>query len=427
MLDDSWENFKITKSSSVPLSLVVNKTENKPKQKLSKKQINKIDVPDKIIDTYTIDYDINLVDIKIKQQLLYDETTYLRKLKDDLEIYYNKLSLHNDIITCNMLKNLFDNTKKEIEYIESGRKRQNYMNESVQLLLDYNSFSKKNKTVSFGIEDDSYKEFDDELKCKIGVIEDYLQIASKYISIVVTRLDNMPNYLCKGCGQSLANININELGTIRCTNDNCNAEFDPIINTRTNKDSNRSNIISNNDDESIENFLRAFDRYRGVQVNKPPQSLYDELDDYFIKNIGLSGEQIRDMPLKDSGYGYRGKTNHRMLWNALASINKPEYYKDANLIGHVYWGWKLPDVEHLRSDIIIAYNLTQTAFLQIPINNRERKSSLGTQYRLWRHLQLANYPCNMYEFKIAENPESLKLHNKIWRIMCEKSGYLYIE
>ena len=74
---------------------------------------------------------------------------------------------------------------------------------------------------------------------------------------------------------------------------------------------------------------------------------------------------------------------------------------------------------HLKEKLIDKYNKTQKVFYQIPQCEKERNSSLGTQYRLWRHLQLESYQCYMDEFKIAENTDSLRIHNRLWKLMCD--------
>lgn len=108
-----------------------------------------------------------------------------------------------------------------------------------------------------------------------------------------------------------------------------------------------------------------------------------------------------------------------LIISALSHINRTEFYEDYNLIGHIIWNWILPDISKYREKIIDHYNKTQKVFCRIPPEERGRNSSLGTQYRLWRHLQLIGFPCKMEQFKIAEDPDSLMIHNQLWRKMCE--------
>lgn len=258
---------------------------------------------------------------------------------------------------------------------------------------------------------------DDDIRKRISLIEEFLEIAGDYIQIDVIRYNVRPSDICSGCGASLSKVATNEDGTIRCPNETCLTEHNSIILAKLAKDSSRINTNVSTDDESIDNFLRSLTRYQGLQQDLPDDSLYDELDNYFIKHGRPSGNIIKNLPLNERGR--RGDTNHKMLWNALSEIGRSEYYEDANLIGHLYWGWILPNVSQYKETIVHHYLQTQKVFYQIPIEERGRNSSLGTQYRLWRHLQLVGHECYMDEFKIAENPESLRTHNRLWRLMCD--------
>jgi hypothetical protein len=187
------------------------------------------------------------------------------------------------------------------------------------------------------------------------------------------------------------------------------------------KDNSNSSGSNNVVDESIDNFIRAFIRYQGLQPRDHiTQELFDQLDQYFIQNGRPIGENIRKLPLNKRGK--RGDTNHKMLWTALSHINRSELYEDTNLIGHLYWGWTLNNIMHHKETIIAHYIKTQKVFYQIPQEERGRTSSLGTQFRLWRHLQLVGHECYQDEFKIAENAESMRTHNRLWALMCEGSN-----
>ena len=127
--------------------------------------------------------------------------------------------------------------------------------------------------------------------------------------------------------------------------------------------------------------------------------------------------QIKELPLNNRGR--RGDTDHKMLWKALEDIGRPEYYEDADLIGREYWAWEIRSIEEYREPIRLKYLKTQKVFYEIPIEERKRYSSLGTQLRLWRHLQLEGHECYKDEFKIGENEDSFRNNTRLWRLMCE--------
>lgn len=374
------------------------------------------DIPTKISGTYDEDYNILHVDSLIRKKLKQEKFSHLNTLKSRYKsLYTMSLQPQTYVIREKTLNNM-EKIITEINQIESGEKLKIYDERVKDILNEYRKFNGKIKVILFGNDEQSkYETMDDEQLRRLSLIEKYLDIAGEYIEIDIIRNNNRPSDVCKGCGESLSKVASSEEGTIRCPN--CQTEHDQIILAKLAKDGSRINTNNNTDDESIDNFMRAFIRYQGLQLDQPDDSLESELDEYFVRNGRPTGEEIRKLPLNSRGK--RGDTNHKMLWSALSAIGRSEYYEDANLIGHKYWGWSLPNIMHLKEGIIDKYNKTQKVFYQIPPEERGRNSSLGTQYRLWRHLQLEGHECYMDEFKIAENPESLRLHNKLWRLMCE--------
>ncbi len=249
----------------------------------------------------------------------------------------------------------------------------------------------------------------EDTNARLKLVNQYLKIAKKYIEIHVNRIVNH-KIQCLNCQSSLDEFNHKE-GYIRCTT--CHNEYQSINTTKYTDNYNMQYINIENEDE---NFTKALMRYQGLQ-NNPPKILYSKLDNYFKERGFPNAEAIRLLPFDDRGK--KGNTNKKMLCSALASIGYASYYEDVNLIGHIYWDWKLPDLTHLKCLILKHYAQTQKSFYKIPSEVRQRISSLGTQYRLWRHLQLVGHVCYMEDFKIAENNDSLQNHHRLWKMMCQ--------
>jgi hypothetical protein len=303
-----------------------------------------------------------------------------------------------------------------IHDIESGYRTEEYNNLVKDLLVEYKKYAGSVKTVIFDMsEDDEYEEITDETRARIIVIDKFLEIAKKYIEIDIIRSNNRPSDICLGCNSLLSKTGVTENGIQICSI--CQTEYTVLILSKLSKEG--SHIISNNvDDESIDNFIRAFIRYQGLQPREHiTDLLFTQLDEYFIENNNPTGNEITQLSLNKRGR--RGDTNHKMLWVALNSIGKSELYEDTNLIGHLYWGWTLHNIMHYKEIIVSHYIKTQKVFYQIPPEERDRTSSLGTQFRLWKHLQLVGHECYQDEFKIAENADSMRTHNRLWRLMCE--------
>ena len=375
------------------------------------------ELPKKISGTYTEDYNILYIDDIIRKKLNQEKYTVLPELKTKYKQYNIDIMQKQTYIKRDQTLRLMEQAQREIEAIESGSRLAKYNERVRDLIASYKKYSGPVKTVVFDLDDEEpvYKEISDEIKQRLYYIEEYINIASEYMELDIVRMTNRFSEICLGCSYSLAKVPPNEDGVQRCPK--CMTDHDVVIMVKLAKDGARINTNTVAEDESIHNFLQAFIRYQGLHSDTPSESLYEELDLYFERQGRPSGDEIKKLSL--TARGRRGDTNHKMLWNALSQIGCSDYYEDANYIGHKYWGWTLPDVMYLRERIIDKYIKTQKGFYQIPPEERCRSSSLGTQYRLWRHLQLEGHECYIDEFKIAENPESLRIHNKLWRLMCE--------
>jgi hypothetical protein len=397
--------------SGIVVRTVTNTTSNTTREVLE-------EIPKKLTITYSQDYNILSVDDIIRKKLRQEKYTRLPLLKkqlEELKSIANKVQTYiSRLQTMEMIRDI----EQDILKIESGMNITDYDSVVGEYLCEYRKFDNHVKTRVFGMDDEkfTFQDLDEESRRRIYLIDAYLNIASRYIEIEVNRINCVQSDACIVCGTDLAMIAPSEEGCIRCPNPECLTEHTMISMGKSSKDNSRI-CLNTSEDESIENFLRAFIRYQGMQLDGPPDSLYDELDDYFIMQGLPTGEEISGLPLNDRGR--RGNTNPKMLWKALSEIGRAEYYEDANLIGKLYWGWELPDIMMFRETIVDHYNKTQKVFYEIPSEERCRTSSLGTQYRLWRHLQLVGHDCHMDEFKIAENTDSLRIHNKLWRLMCE--------
>lgn len=376
------------------------------------------EIPKKLTITYSQDYNILTVDQIIRKKLNQEKYTnlpLLQKKLADLKRIVQKPQTY--IARLQTIDNIND-IERLIAKIDTNENVKDYDKIAGIYLDEYRKFDGRIKTKVFNLDDVqvTLRDLDDDERRRIYIIDSYLMIASKYIDIEVNRISCSPVDVCIACGTSLAKVAPSDGGCIRCPDPECQTEHPIIAPTKSSKEGSRV-CMGSSEDESIDNFLRAFIRYQGLQMDGPPDILYDQLDEYFSMQGLPIGDEIMELPLNDKGR--RGDTNHKMLWTALSEIGKAEYYEDANLIGHIYWGWTLPDVMRFRETIIDHYNKTQKVFYQIPSEERCRTSSLGTQYRLWRHLQMVGHECYMDEFKIAENPDSIRTHNKLWRLMCE--------
>ena len=378
--------------------------------------------PPKVIGNFTEDYDISAVDAIVRDYIRVQE------IAKPLIIQAHLMGAKRRIQGIQSYGDRIDDLQKireyeaELDELQSGAKMRRYVEQADPLLQVYRSTQDGIKVDDFSLEEKhSTINLPQIVRIRIDVIETYLNLARKYIDIDVIRRNRLPSDMCH-CGVSLTKTGPNDNGMQVCPG--CFTEHPMAIVASLSKDNARINNSGSGSDESIENFLRTFDRYQGDQQKRLVDTLEANLDVYFVSKGKKTGKEIRALP-KPSGdnmYWQKGNTNHPMLWDALEQIGRSDYYEDVNLVGKFYWGWELPKLHHLRDKIIEQYLKTQRVFCEIPPEERERGSSLGTQFRLWVHLRLVGWRCSRSEFKIADNPDSYRTHIRLWRIMCERAN-----
>ena len=252
---------------------------------------------------------------------------------------------------------------------------------------------------------------------ELDALETYLDIAGRYIRI--ERMSNLPDiFLCKGCNISLESLKVDREGILICPECNCiNTYLAPNSYTR---DLERNVFYF---DEDVNNFVKILDKFEGKTSLILGRDFFDMLDSYFVSSGFVTGEEVKTRELTYDGK--REGTNRKMLWVALEKIGYSQYYDETSYIGHVYWGWTLPDITKYKDQILRDYQNTQNIWNTIKVDYK-RTASLGTQFRLYVQLMAVEYPyCDRDDFKIQENVESLRMHNDAWKRMCSACNVKY--
>lgn len=322
----------------------------------------------------------------------------------------------------NILEKEKSDLKERYTYLKSRKIMKDYLLNTQDIVKQYSP--KKAQIRVFGEEETQNEEWAVKVK-RMKLITEYLQIADKYIFVNITREETQSNLVCcVNCCEDLRCVEIGAKSARVCPK--CFAE-NPILMEPSHTSYNEYKGISDVEEvESLDNFIRAMNRWDGSCPGDIPDDLYDRLDAYF-ESIGFPS---RDVVRKSKKvFRFRGESNPVILRRALDSIGSKNHH-DVNTIGHRYWGWDLPDLSHFRERIINDYKETQRVFSNLPIEERQRKSSPGTQFRMYKHFKMAGYECYEYEFKIPENDKSRRNQERLFKIMCDRCNnpdIVYIE
>jgi len=362
-------------------------------------------IPERILVRYNQDYNIAHLDAIIRRKLTVEQRQRALLLKRTLIQERENVRSPQTVLDRRISLDNIASYEAELDELNRGIRLSEYNSRSAPLLLVYKQIGPARITVSFdtGLVNVKSNEREQE---RHRVIAAYFDVAADYIQLEVVREIKMAN-VCSGCETPLDDVLIDEGGMQTCPG--CRAER--FINVMP------THISTRNDYQDRTNFLKAFRRYNGQQTDRTTPCLYRELDAYFIGRGRPSGAEIKKLPLDE--WGWRGDTDLVMLFAALQAINRPDFYEDGNIIGHKYWGWTLPNASHLEEIILSDYDKTQPTYNALP---KERSSSMPTQFRLFKHLQMRKHRCRIEGFKLAGQRESLEFCEAAWKEMCERAG-----
>lgn len=240
----------------------------------------------------------------------------------------------------------------------------------------------------------------------------YIFIADKYINIELLK-KNKNSLNCKICNYNLEDTIEEDENIYICPKCNCCNNFLTPINYT--KDIDYGKTI----DEDVINFSKVLDKFEGKNDIHLENNFFQKLDDYFVSKDMQKGIYYKDLSLDEEGK--KEGTSKKLLFEALEHLNYSQYYDETNYITNVYWGWELPDISGIRDKIIKDYQNTQKVWNRIKYKYK-RSASLGTQYRLFVHLNSNGYICKKEDFKIQDMVESLRIHNDAWSTMCKECG-----
>ena len=381
-------------------------------QTIEVKEPTKYQIAEKFEGTYITDYNILDIHYSILHKFEELKKTKVPQLQKKLIDLKNDLNISQKPISRKTIIKDIENIETEIYNINNDQQKKQYLDTTHELISKYQNLTVEKKVISFKSKKIlTPEEIETQIIQKnnrLKIIKEYIDIAGQYIKINLIQEIKKKNE-CTQCQFDFSEI---EEEIDFCLQ--CGLEHKNLLKIPPYSDYN----VQKSTDEK--NFIKEIKRFQGLQNNKIPDSLLEELDTYFIGYGFLSSADVKKSALNSDGE--RIGTNHNILYEALNKTNNSAYYEDINLILNLYWGYPLPNISNLEDGILDDYRLTQKAFLQIPKN---RSSSLNIKYRLYKHLQLRGYKCKATQFKIIKTDSIVQKYAELWKQMCEISGLKY--
>jgi len=290
-----------------------------------------------------------------------------------------------------------------LEHLKDDPERLRTYVDAAQEYLDYYELMRVPKKITFGkseIPDDPYA------ANRVQLISQYLLMARTYIPENVVYVP--PKKTTCSCGLDIAEAYVEINGIYACPS--CGVEQPRIGRKKTAAAS--DDVLhtprSRQDNEERENFVKALIRFQGMQKDRLPTDLMERLDVYFQANNYPTGEEVRAGRIPSGCV-----LSKDVMYKALASVGCP-MYEHINLICKKVWGWALPELNHVYDTVLHHYDLMQQ------VAQAKNVPTINTQYRLFKHLEMAGFTCYATDFRIPKTRDIIQSDEESWKVLCEE-------
>lgn len=258
------------------------------------------------------------------------------------------------------------------------------------------------KTIRFGQTDAPDDPF---APHRVQLIRRYLAMARKYIPENV--IYEPPKQTTCWCGTDLADMIHDINGILVCPT--CGTERARIGRKKTAAASGGEDIPvrRRQENEERDTFVKALIRFQGMQKDRLPVDLLPRLDAHFRATNYPTGEEVRACVAHGDAV-----LSKDVMYKALAAVGCP-MYEHINLICHKVWGWPLPELHHIYDTVLQHFDILQR------VAQAKGIPTINTQYRLFKHLEMAGYACYAVDFRIPKTREIIQADEERWRTMCE--------
>lgn len=115
------------------------------------------------------------------------------------------------------------------------------------------------------------------------------------------------------------------------------------------------------------------------------------------------------------------------IYRFLSENKYGNYYNDINLIHHRITGEKCPDLSSIEKELFEYHEKYETAYAEIKRRYTDRVSSLNVYFKLYKLLQLLDFPCRKEDFFLLKTQAKYNEHRAMHQLICERNGWKYID
>lgn len=371
-----------------------------------------VEAPDNFNSTYKEDFDILKAHRFILAKL--EERVRNSRVREKIEKLERMAAAKQQTIVERKDK------LRRLERLREKEKRletivEDYSRAVSPILEKYREIGILEKVLLFSSREEKKAESDDKREYRQRLIFAYLEASRNYYQI--NAVWESEEVKCPGCGEDFPKELADEFTPVACLT--CGVERKRLAKVPPASSGAKDNINRNSYEEK-KNFLKAVERFQGKQVIKNTKTLFADLDDFFASYGMKRGEEIQKISPDDKGR--KAGTNKQLMFKALNEKGYSHYYKNVNLICHLYWGWDLPDLSDIEDKLLHDYDAFQRVYGKIKTG---RRSCLNTDYMLLVLLLKQGYKCNSDDFKIVRTDDIFEEYEETRRKVYNELGWKF--
>jgi hypothetical protein len=347
------------------------------------------------------------IDLKIRNNFT-SEIEKLDLYKSRLQDINKSLEIENikDRVKNRLLKSKTQ-LESHIHDIETKSSLNFYITESAELLEKYKEILNEPLKMNFlGKKVKNNKD-------KQRIFNEYLEIASKYVSIDLENKEIKDKIICKNCNNK-KDFDIIDGNIYVCIN--CSAQQIIMKNVSSYKDIDRVNITSKYLYDRKIHFRDCINQYQGKQNSTISQKVYDDLEKQFELHHLLKGDKETSKNIRFANI----TKEHIGIF--LKELQYTKHYENINLIYYNITGKKPDDIGYLEEKLLEDFDILTDVYDK-KFKNIDRKNFINTQYVLYQLLLRHKHVCNKEDFSILKTIDRKNFHDEIMKVLFEAIGW----
>lgn len=333
-------------------------------------------------------HNIIFIDQYIKRLLLYQYTQLSEKYKERNRLKWISttspiLSDRTTALTkLSYLNKIIQDTYYGFCYAE-------YILRTDDTINEYKSILEKYKSKSFV---SRVQPLSHAVKKRVStLIFNFLSIASEYIPI--KKGGEKEEMSCEECGES--KFDIKDDGMCICVN--CGIEIEMLEDGAYFKDSERIKMSSRFRYSTQGYFIEAMN-FVECKQNKDVTPVLGQI----LKEMEYQNKDVNELSLQN-------------LYQILIDLRLDDYYNDVYLIYFNITGKLIFNITHIRAELVEMHSYIDDIYEEIKDNDNAQNVYL----KLFKLLQLLDYPCKREDFFFLKDPNNEMKHYIKWREQVE--------